>query len=207
MPKLDLYYFDFHGGRGEPARLALSIGGVPFEDHRVKGADWPALKPDTPFGSLPVLKVDGETVSQSNAINRYVGRLAGLYPEDALEALRCDEVLEAVEQIEAQVGPTMHLRDEAQKRAAREALAAGPLALHLRTLNARLEARGDWFADGRLTVADLRVFVWIRQLRSGRLDYLPTDLTDQLAPALVAHLARVQAHPGVAAYYAQQAAG
>jgi hypothetical protein len=31
MPKLKLTYFDFHGGRGEPARLALSIGGIPFE--------------------------------------------------------------------------------------------------------------------------------------------------------------------------------
>ena len=31
MPKLKLTYFDFHGGRGEPAKLALSIGGIPFE--------------------------------------------------------------------------------------------------------------------------------------------------------------------------------
>ena len=27
MAKLKLTYFDFRGGRGEPARLALSIGG------------------------------------------------------------------------------------------------------------------------------------------------------------------------------------
>ena len=40
MPKLKLTYFDFHGGRGEPARLALSIGGIPFEDDRVAPADW-----------------------------------------------------------------------------------------------------------------------------------------------------------------------
>ena len=42
MPKLKLTYFDFHGGRGEPARLALSIGGIPFEDDRVAPSDWPA---------------------------------------------------------------------------------------------------------------------------------------------------------------------
>jgi hypothetical protein len=35
MSKLKLTYFDFHGGRGESARLALSIGGIPFEDDRV----------------------------------------------------------------------------------------------------------------------------------------------------------------------------
>jgi glutathione S-transferase len=69
MPKLKLTYFDFHGGRGEPARLALSIGGIPFEDDRVAPSDWPARKPDTPFGALPVLEVDGQTLAQSNAIN------------------------------------------------------------------------------------------------------------------------------------------
>ena len=35
MATLKLTYFDFHGGRGEPARIAHSIGGIPFEDHRV----------------------------------------------------------------------------------------------------------------------------------------------------------------------------
>jgi hypothetical protein len=39
MPKLKLTYFDFHGGHGEPARLALSIGGIPFEDDRVPPSD------------------------------------------------------------------------------------------------------------------------------------------------------------------------
>ena len=39
MAKLKLTYFDFHGGRGEPARLALSISGIPFEDDRVPPFD------------------------------------------------------------------------------------------------------------------------------------------------------------------------
>ena len=34
MPQLKLTYFDFHGGRAEPARLAMAIGGIAFEDHR-----------------------------------------------------------------------------------------------------------------------------------------------------------------------------
>ena len=40
MAKLKLTYFDFHGGRGEPARLALSISGIPFEDDRVPPSEW-----------------------------------------------------------------------------------------------------------------------------------------------------------------------
>ena len=38
MPKLKLTYFDFHGGRGEPARLALSIGGIPFASRARRSA-------------------------------------------------------------------------------------------------------------------------------------------------------------------------
>ena len=44
MANLKLTYFDFHGGRGEPARLALSIGGIPFDDDRVAFADWEQRK-------------------------------------------------------------------------------------------------------------------------------------------------------------------
>jgi glutathione S-transferase len=46
----------------------------------VAPSDWPARKANTPFGALPVLEVDGQTVSQSNAINRYVGKLAKSLP-------------------------------------------------------------------------------------------------------------------------------
>src|SRR6266850_1924595 len=77
MAKLKLTYFDFHGGRGEPARLALAIGGIVFEDDRVAFADWGRRKANTPFGGLPLLEVDGEIIAQSNGINRYVGKLAG----------------------------------------------------------------------------------------------------------------------------------
>src|SRR5271169_5832620 len=99
MAKLKLSYFDLHGGRGEAARLALSIGGIGFEDDRVSPSDWARRKADTPFGALPVLEVDGQVVAQSNAINRYVGKLANLYPSDPWQAALCDEAMEAVEDI------------------------------------------------------------------------------------------------------------
>jgi glutathione S-transferase len=52
-------------------------------------------------------------------------------------------------------------------------------------------------------VADLKVFVWVRHLRSGKLDYIPADLPDRVAAKLVAHFERVKNHPGVTAYYAK----
>jgi hypothetical protein len=39
MPRLKLTYFDFHGGRGEPARLALSMGGMKNAEYPIHTAD------------------------------------------------------------------------------------------------------------------------------------------------------------------------
>jgi prostaglandin-H2 D-isomerase / glutathione transferase len=204
MNKPKLIYFDIHGARGEAARLAMVIGKVPFEDDRVKFADWGNRKPGTPFGALPVLERDGQTVAQSNGINRYVGKLAGLYPADAWQAALCDEAMDAVEEIATRVWSTMRL-PEADKKAQRESLAAGPLSHSLDHLQRRLVAHGgQYFADGRLTVADLKVFVWIRHLRSGELDHVPLDLPDRVAPRLVEHYERVKSHPAIKAYYAER---
>jgi prostaglandin-H2 D-isomerase / glutathione transferase len=201
MPKLKLSYFDFHGGRGEPARLAFSIGNVPFEDDRISGPTWGQLKAQSPFGGLPILEVDGQQVTQSNGINRYAGKLSKLYPEDLLQAAFCDEAMDAVEDLYHQIGPTFSMPDE-QKKFAREVLASGPLLATLRNIEKRLLAHGgQYFADSRLTVADLKVFGMTRHLRSGVLDHLPKDLVDRAAPKLVEHHERVRNDPGVKAYY------
>ena len=204
MNKPKLVYFDIDGARGETARLAMVIARVPFVDDRVKFADWAGRKPGTPFGALPVLEVNGQTVAQSNGINRYVGKLTGLYPDDPWQAALCDEAMDAVEEISTRVWSTMAL-PAAEKKAQRESLAAGPLSHSLDRLQRRLVAHGgQYFADGRLTVADLKVFVWIRHLKSGQLDHVPVDLPDRVAPQLVEHHARVKQHPAVKAYYAER---
>jgi glutathione S-transferase len=203
MTKLKLTYFDFHGGRGEPARLALAIGGMAFEDDRVAFADWERRKADTPFGGLPLLEVDGEIIAQSNGINRYVGKLTDLYPADPWQAALCDEAMDAVEDITIKVVATFDL-PEAEKRAQRQALVDGPLRLYLTRLQERLEAHGGrYFAGNRLSVADLKVFLWIAHLKSGKLDHIPTDLPDRVAPSLVDHYERVRGLPEIRAYYAK----
>lgn len=206
MSRIRLSYFDFDGGGGETARLALSIGGIAFEDDRIAPADWPRRKAEMPFAAVPVLEVDGRQVAQSNGINRFVGKLAGLYPGDPWQAAICDEVMDAVNDIGGRIFATFDLPD-AEKKAQREALAAGALALFLNGLRRRLEEQGGrFFADGRLTVADLKVFIWIRHLRSGALDHIPVDLVERIAPELAAHARRIESEPGVAAYYAARRA-
>jgi prostaglandin-H2 D-isomerase / glutathione transferase len=207
MYKLKLTYFDMHAGRGEVARIALFIGGVAYEDDRIKFQDWPALKDKTPFGGIPVLEVDGQIVVQSNGINRFVGKLTGLYPTDPLQAAFCDEAMDAGEEASGPLVATFAIKDEAEKKARRQEIADGHLTFFLTRLQRRLEARGgEFFADNRLTVADLKVYLWIRHIKSGNLDYIPKDLPDRIAPLLVSHYERVKEHPKIKAYYEMRAA-
>jgi prostaglandin-H2 D-isomerase / glutathione transferase len=203
MPHIKLSYFDMHGGRGEPVRLALAIGGVAFEDHRFTFPEFAEVRKTTPFGQVPVMHVDGVQVTQSDSMLRYAGKLAGLYPTDPLQALLCDEVAYVVEEANVKLGPTFRMAGEEQK-AARLALVNGPMPMYLGWLQSQLVARGgQYFADNRLTVADLKVFVDVRGLNSGRLDHLPTDLVEKVAPLLNAHMQRIAATPAVAQYYAK----
>ncbi|MBI3283541.1 MAG: glutathione S-transferase family protein [Burkholderiales bacterium] len=206
MPQLKLTYFDVHGGRGEPVRLALHIGGVAFEDRRFAFPEFAEIRKTTPFAQVPTLEVDGVQITQCDAILRYAGKLAGLYPADPFQALLCDEVMFVVEEAAMKLGPTFRMTGEEQ-RAARLALVDGAIPVYLRWLQKQLAAHGgEFFADGRLTVADLKVLVDIRALNSGRFDHIPTDLVASVAPALNAHMQRIAKLPAVQAYYAKFAA-
>jgi glutathione S-transferase len=208
MPQLKLTYFDFDGGRGEPIRLALAYGNIPFEDDRFPVSDWPAVKSQTPLHQVPVMEVDGEVITQSNTLIRYAGKLAGLYPEDALAAAHCDETMATVEDILCKIVPTLFIQNEDEKRLSREALAAGPIPLFLRRLESMLNGRGGrYFAGDRLSVADFKVFLWVRHLQSGQLDYVPADLVRSVARGVSDHCARIAAVPEVLSYYEKRANG
>jgi glutathione S-transferase len=201
MARFKLTYFDFDGGRGEPIRLAFHIGGIGFEDVRLKGADFGKARESFRFRALPVLEIDGQQVSQSNSILRYVGKAAGLYPADDLQALYCDEAMDACEDLDHAIGATFGLKGDEMKQA-REALLEGAIPKFIAGLDGLLaRGGGQYFADGRLTVADLKVFVGTRALGKGVLDHIPTDVVEQLAPDLAAHRDRIANDPRVSAYY------
>ncbi|MDH3375076.1 MAG: glutathione S-transferase family protein [Gammaproteobacteria bacterium] len=205
MSKFKLTYFDLNGGRGEPIRIAFHAAGIDFDDHRISFDEFRETRGDMRFTCAPVLEIDGVTVTQSNSMLRYVGKMAGLYPEDDLQALYCDEAMDAVEDLLHHVVQSFGLEGD-ELKAAREKLAAGWLSIFVKGLAEILErAGGDYFADNRLTVADLKVYVQIRSLRAGKLDHIPTDLVDKLAPSLVKHEERIGNAPIVTAYYAARA--
>ena len=206
MNKLKLTYFDFSGGRAEPARLAMHIGGIPFEDHRFAFKDFAEIRKTTPLNQVPTLHVNDVQVTQSDAITRYVGKLTGLYPADAFQALLCDEVVGALEDINVKIGATFGMEGDTLKDA-RDALVTGPLPQYLYWLQHQLDNHGgEYFADNRLTIADLKALVILRWLSGDVLDHIPRDWVTAQAPKLVEYMNRIAALPAISQYYAKQSA-
>jgi glutathione S-transferase len=176
MTRPKLTYFDAPVSRGEECRLALYVAGVDFEDNRLPRDQWPALKPTTPFGSVPTLELPGKPVlAQSIAILTYVGRNHGLHPQDLFEAARHEAMMCHVEDLRANVGPSLRISDEAEKKKARQALAEGYLPAWARFAESQI-GEGPFFAGSKLNVVDIKLFIAVRWFASGGVDHVPSTI-------------------------------
>lgn len=202
MSDYKLTYFDIDGGRVEPIRIALHAAGLSFEDVRWSFPEFGANRESIRFHAVPAIEFGGKTITQSNAISRYIGKMAGLYPEDALQALYCDEVLGALEDLSHYVVQTFGLKDDELKQA-REKLMAGRLTVFMKGLDELLtRGGGRYFANQSLTIADLKALQQIKAVRSGNLEHIPADFIDKLTPALAEYQKNIEKEPQVVAYYA-----
>ncbi|KAF5841066.1 glutathione S-transferase [Dunaliella salina] len=197
-----LLYFNL-AAKGEPTRLMLSIGKVNFEDKRVPFEEWPQLKSSTPFGQLPVLEVDGTTIAQAGAIERYAAKLAHLYPSDPLSAAKVDQVVCFVDEFLPLFAPTMGITDpEAKANAQREA--TEKLKPKLAKLNEMVEKAGNgYLAGSKLTYADIAAFCYVCFLLSGMFAGATMSVLDSY-PALSNYRKKIASLPEVKAYYEKQ---
>jgi len=201
MTRPKLTYFDAPASRGEECRLALHLSGVDFEDHRLKPAEWAALKPHTPFGALPTFELPGHPVlAQTNAILVLIGRKHGLHPKDDLEAARHEAMMHHVEDLRVEIGRTLRMNDDDKKRT-RTAIAETTLPAWAANAEKQL-AGGPFFAGDKLHVVDLKLFVMIRWLAGGKLDHIPADIITRY-PKLIRVHDSVRDHAGVKAWYAR----
>lgn len=195
-----LYYVKI-ANRGGSIRDALRIGKIPFDNVYIPpaGAERDALADRvTPLlRQWPVLEVDGQTFTQSNAILTYVGLRASLVPHDLIERLRVDEILNACEDVYGVLGPTMRIADATEKLAARAALIAadGKLTALVKFLNQRYAAgsSGTFVVGPALTIADLKARHIVNWLQAGQVDGIPKDWLATIAPTLAAAIDKVNA--------------
>jgi glutathione S-transferase len=201
MNKPRLIYFDAPVSRGEECRLALHLAGVDFEDVRIKGADWPAMKEQTPYGGLPVLELPGKPpIAHCNAILVLIGRRHDLHPADDFEAAWHEGMMQHVEDLRGMVSPTIRMA-EAEKKAAREALVTGYLPAWARAAERNIQ-HSPFFAGEKLHVVDLKIFLAVRWFIGGKVDHIPATIFAD-CPRLTGVYEAVRDHAGVRAWYAK----
>ncbi|OAJ38351.1 hypothetical protein BDEG_22295 [Batrachochytrium dendrobatidis JEL423] len=182
MPSLKLVYFDARS-KGEVIRLCMHVGSIPFEDYRVvRSTEWPSLKPQTPFGQLPLLTIDNSTtIAQSNAILRYVGTLAGLYPStDLLNAALVDQIVLQITDIRNLHNATKKDPDPVRVVATRETLATTCYPAMFGYLDKTIaqHSAGIWAVGHTLTIADLMIYANVSFIKDGQWAGIPADLVD-----------------------------
>lgn len=202
MSRLRLHYFDFSGSRGEECRIALYVAGVDFEDVRLSREQWQERKAWAPYGALPVLEEPNRgLLAQTNAILAYIGRAHGLMPSDPWEAAKHEALLAAAEDVRVAISRTLRIDDEAARIAARKVLSEETLP----AWGPRLEAAivGPFSTGDALQVADIKLYMLVRWVRSGVIDHVPTTVLDGF-PKLCGVFDAVAAHPRVAEWLARQ---
>lgn len=207
-PQIKLTYFDIEGA-AEPIRLALVLAGADFEDDRVGFADWPALKPTTPFGQVPLMTVDnGPVRTQSGAMLRWVGSTLSetLYP--ANKVFDIEEAIGVFEDLEKAWMPSFYMAmkpanfgraegfektEEGQKTVAamRTDFVANKLPLYLTHLTSLLEKNDNkWLASTDApTIADCKVVAFLRNFTRGHIDSVPADCLEK-HPKIVEYIKR-----------------
>jgi glutathione S-transferase len=168
---------------------------------RIKGADWPAMKAQMPYGALPVLESPGRApLAQSNAILVMIGREHGLHPADDFEAARHEGMMQHVEDLRGAVGPTIRMADT-EKKAAREALVAGYLPDWARAAEKNILGE-PFFGGAKIQVVDLKLHMAVRWFIGGKVDHIPATIFSNYPRLMRVHDA-VRDHPGVKGWYAK----
>ena len=182
-------YFGF-GGRAAPLRLAAFLGELSYEDNFESFDEHGQAKKNGTrrWSGIPELTIfDKEgnevvTVGQSNACLRYIGTLAGLYPDNPVERVLVDELLDSVEDMIHMMSPSIKEKDKDKKKAARlKLMEADKLPYWLNKFEKRLEEnekrgfQNGYFVGNGVTIADLKFYYQIANILSGNLDHIDGD--------------------------------
>lgn len=154
---------------------------------------------------MPILTVDGQVYAQSAAILRYCGKLAGLYPENPLQAQRTDEVLETViDFITGMEAVANENETEGDDRASQQRLLnfiKEAVPRYLGGLDQRLKSfgPGPWAVGDNITIADLAIYVCLLNVAAGAFTYMSMNAL-QAYGRVVGCFHAVRGHPKVSAW-------
>merc|ERR1712122_80056 len=158
MPaNIKLTYFNLRG-RAEASRLMLAYKGVDYEDNRITQEQWAALKPKTPFGSLPLLCYNGMELAQSMTIARFLARELCLAGKTRCEEAQVDMVVDAIVDLFAAFVKLISEKDEAKKAEMTKKMGEETVPAAMCNLEAILCKNGGCYMVGNdITWADIEV--------------------------------------------------
>eukprot|EP00486_Rosalina_sp_Unknown_P005963 CAMPEP_0201564618 /NCGR_PEP_ID=MMETSP0190_2-20130828/3067_1 /ASSEMBLY_ACC=CAM_ASM_000263 /TAXON_ID=37353 /ORGANISM="Rosalina sp." /LENGTH=247 /DNA_ID=CAMNT_0047981027 /DNA_START=60 /DNA_END=803 /DNA_ORIENTATION=- len=169
---LKMVYLPFDA-RGGPLRMAAAYGGIKLEEEVIQLPDVAKSRGEGKrrWNGVPEIKLldkDGketQVLGQSNTCLRYIGKQAGLYPDNALLAALVDEVLDSTSDLSnASLPIALGAKDAEDKKtkAAEFCKEGGTLRYWLDKFVARIDEnakRGNkngLFVGDTLTIADLK---------------------------------------------------
>jgi len=162
-----LNYFPLRA-RGELARMVLNAAGQDFENNLVQFADWPTIKPTMPTGQMPVLEFNGQKLSQSMAIARYLAREFGFAGKTNLEQALVDQVADTVGDLFQEFVKCRFEKDEAKKPEMFKKYFDETVPKFLGILTKFLEQNNGgsrFFVGDSLTLADMAVYEVLETLQ------------------------------------------
>ena len=202
-----LYYWPARG-RGEQLRLIFAEAGVAFTDYAFdmgKPGDKEAFfKSCAELGgncttNVPMVKIDGQYLTQSSAVLRYLARRYGLYPAeyDLQACYECDNLIAAAEDLRSANYKPMAMFGGGEKE--KEAYVKQTLPTHLKN-TARLLGKKNYFSGEHVTVADLTFYDVLHVCEC----QVPGCILGSAFPTLRDFFLRMEARPGIADWIASE---
>ncbi|CAH1784061.1 unnamed protein product [Owenia fusiformis] len=200
--KFTLTYFTVRG-RGELIRLLFHYAGKEFEDVRIEWKDWAALKPDTPYLSLPILEHGGVTIGQSVSIARYVAKELGLAGKTTLEQALTDGINDSITDTFNELTKHHFEQDETKKEELKSKYMTETLPKWCELIEKQLETKvngdGTWLVGDQISWADIGVFNFLNCM-----ELMKLDNGFSRYPNLNALKERVQALEGISKYISER---
>ena len=157
-PTYKLTYFPVEA-RGELIRFIFAQAEQDYEDIRVSSKDWAAIKPTTPFGQMPILDVDGEILTGSGPIARYLSEKLGLAGSNAIENTKIAGIKDVQDEVTLKLIKAFFAKDkEAAKKEVVEDFIPKYLGLMEKTIKGNPVCQ-DWLFGSKLTYVDLHLYL------------------------------------------------
>ncbi|XP_064383128.1 hematopoietic prostaglandin D synthase-like [Halichondria panicea] len=159
-PEYKLIYFHARG-RAELIRFLFEHLEIQYEDQRMTFEEWPSIKPDTPFGILPILEVHGKQLTSSIGIARMIAEENGLSGSNLLENTEVFGIVSAAEDAWCNIYTARYKQKDKDSTDLKvKELHEDYLPEHIERFEKRAAANGaGWIWGDKMTYADFATYL------------------------------------------------